>query len=237
MARLFADVRGPMTNVTEAAVHGVLTLLLLALALLTTAGRIDWDSAWILMCASAVGMIGLGTLLQARDPELLVERLRGFKQTQPWDRRLAPTAVVVLPVILFAIAGLDERYGWSPALPMNFKLLALIPMALGYSLVLWAMDSNTFFSAAIRVQRERGHKVVSKGPYAFMRHPGYAGMMTVLLSLPILLGSFWALIPALMSALLFCLRAVLEEDMLRSELEGYRYYMRCVPNRFIPNLR
>jgi protein-S-isoprenylcysteine O-methyltransferase Ste14 len=116
------------------------------------------------------------------------------------------------------------------------QLIALVVLVLGYALVSWAMASNRFFSGMLRIQTDGGHTVETKGPYQFVRHPGYTGMTTFTLATPVLLGSWWALIPALVNLGLFVLRTALEDRTLQSELPGYEEYARQVRYRLLPKV-
>jgi protein-S-isoprenylcysteine O-methyltransferase Ste14 len=98
------------------------------------------------------------------------------------------------------------------------------------------MRENSFAAPVVKVQRERGHKVVSTGPYALVRHPMYAGIIPLLIGTPLLLGSWWGLIAAPLLLILLAIRAVLEEETLKAELEGYKDYAARVRFRLIPYL-
>jgi len=100
-----------------------------------------------------------------------------------------------LGLIIALVAGLDMRLGWTSRVPLAAQLVALVFVALGYGLSSWATISNKFFSDVIRIQKDRGHTVVSDGPYQYVRHPGYVGMVLFLLATPFLLNSLWTLIP------------------------------------------
>ncbi len=135
----------------------------------------------------------------------------------------------------FLIAGLDERFHWSPASSVNIHLINLTFFILGNALIGWSMASNKFFSMGVRIQDERGHTVVSGGPYQYVRHPGYAGIIVNAIFTPMLLGSLWAFIPALLSASLFVVRTGLDHT-LQQELEGYKEYSQKVRYRLLPGI-
>jgi protein-S-isoprenylcysteine O-methyltransferase Ste14 len=108
--------------------------------------------------------------------------------------------------------------------------------ALGYALVVWATGSNALFSQIVRIQKERGHAVATGGPYRFVRHPSYVGTILVELATPIMLGSWWALIPGALDAILFVIRTSLEDKTLRRELDGYQEYADRVWYRLLPGV-
>jgi protein-S-isoprenylcysteine O-methyltransferase Ste14 len=168
-------------------------------------------------------------------PELIAERGKGSEGVKRWDKII--TGVSLLPALAAPIlAGLDRRLGWSPALPLAMHLVGLAAFALGQAGFSWAMVSNPFFSARVRIQRERGHQVARGGPYRFVRHPGYAAFILSSLAAPVFLGSIWALVPAGMTVGLFVMRTAFEDRTLRIELDGYQAYADEVRYRLIPGL-
>ena len=211
-------------------------LLIQAAILFITAGRLDWVMAWayVGMCVAIV-IINLLVILP-RDPELIAERGQVKDDAKAWDRWLGMIAGAVSPMIMLIVAGLDERFGWSPKLALAIQLAGLVLVALGYGLVCWAMASNKFFSTFVRIQKERGHTVANTGPYRIVRHPGYVGMLIYSLATPVLLGSLWALIPAGLTVVAFVVRTALEDRTLQDELDGYRDYARQVCYRLLPGV-
>jgi protein-S-isoprenylcysteine O-methyltransferase Ste14 len=106
----------------------------------------------------------------------------------------------------------------------------------GYCIFSWAMITNRFFSLRARIQQEKGHYPVTTGPYRFVRHPGYLGMLLVVLMQPLILGSIWAAIPALATAGLLLWRTDLEDGTLMLELKGYEEYAWTVKYRLVPGV-
>ena len=102
--------------------------------------------------------------------------------------------------------------------------------------MLWAMVVNPHLEGTIRVQNERGHRVISTGPYAIVRHPMYVGLILILAGIPLFLGSGWAFLPVVIVSLLLVIRAGLEDRKLRKELLGYEAYMLRTPHRLIPGV-
>ena len=197
----------------------------------------NWWEAWVYAAISAVGFAASRLLAGRRNPDLIDERVRSIdlEDAKPWDRILAP--VVTLGGILIAVvAGLDYRYGWAAAFPLWAKIVSLVFIILGYWLGTWAMLENRFFSGVVRIQIDRGHTVVSTGPYAWIRHPGYAGTILVYLFTPILLNSVWALIPALMLVIALISRTALEDQTLQAELPGYREFTQRTRYRLLPGI-
>ena len=137
---------------------------------------------------------------------------------------------------LHILAGLDQRYGWTGAFHPAAQIFALIVCASGYALVVWATASNAFFSQIVRIQSDRGQTVATHGPYRFVRHPGYVGMILFELAISTLLASWWAVMAGGFCAFLLILRTALEDRTLRSELAGYADYARQVRYRLLPGI-
>jgi protein-S-isoprenylcysteine O-methyltransferase Ste14 len=128
------------------------------------------------------------------------------------------------------------RFGWSPDVPTAARAAALACYVLGFALSLWAILTNRFFSSVVRVQHERGHHVVREGPYRFVRHPGYLGMLLAIVSESIVFGSMWSLVPTAAFLVVLVARTALEDRMLRNELAGYDDYARSVTCRLAPGI-
>jgi protein-S-isoprenylcysteine O-methyltransferase Ste14 len=214
-----------------------LTILLpiLSALLFIPAGRLDWVMGWVVLGAYLVGLGLTNLLVSLRNPELARERADTPATAKKWDRIL--TNLANLPTLLMLpIAGLDIRFGWSPRVGWSVQLMALVVFVLGYALFGWAMMANRFFSSLIRIQKDRGHVVVSSGPYRYIRHPGYLGMIAMQLSAPLALGSLWAMVFGGISRCLYIVRTVLEDKTLQEELVGYREYVKMVHYRLIPRV-
>jgi len=105
---------------------------------------------------------------------------------------------------------------------------------LGFVLVFWGMAANTYFSSYVRIQEDRGHTTITSGPYRYVRHPGYLGMIISALVIPLVLGSWWALIPSGLAASVMILRTALEDKTLQEELEGYKEFTQKTRYRLVP---
>jgi len=208
------------------------TAFLVALPLIS-AGRLDWVWPWAYL---GVGIVILAINALILSPELMAERGQPRENVKDWDKVLA--SLITFPILaLLIVAGLDERFGWSPQLAVAIHLIGLAFIALGQGLFSWAMASNTFFSTAVRIQIDRDHTVSSGGPYRYVRHPGYVGMIVSLLATALAFGSLWALIPAGLAAVLLVVRAALEDKTLLEELDGYTEYAERVRYRLLPGIR
>lgn len=208
----------------------LLPLVITAVCLFGAAGRLDWWNAWVLLGLSLASGLAFTA---GRDPELAAER-RQVRPDRGWDKFLVGVTVLLGPMAIWITAGLDERLRWSSRVSAVAVAAGVAAAVLGSALVAWAMRCNRFFSSAARIQKDRGHTVVEGGPYRFLRHPGYAGMAVFTLVTPLILGSWWALAPAALSTVAIVARTVLEDRMLRVELDGYADYARSVRWRLVP---
>jgi protein-S-isoprenylcysteine O-methyltransferase Ste14 len=195
-----------------------------------SAGRLDLPFLWAFfgVCITA-WMIALA----AMDRGLFQERIQpGPGGT---DRRLR---FVILPFFagLLVVAGVDAgRFHWSH-LPPWVQIFALVALAAGYGLSGWAMSVNRFFSPVVRIQADRGHQLITSGPYAWIRHPGYAGSLLAILATGPALGSWWAPLPAFATVALLFRRVCVEDSFLHDHLDGYSAYARRVRHRLVPGL-
>ena len=203
-----------------------------AVCLFGSAGRLNWPNGWVLIGLSF--LTGLAaTVVVWRDPGLVAER-RNIKAGKGWDRAIVGFVVLLGPAATWITAGLDAREHRSTGLSTPAFAAGVAGAALGGALLVWAMQSNKFFSAVVRIQHDRGQIVVTEGPYRLIRHPGYAGMLGFMLATPLILGSWRALVPAAVTAAVSLLRTALEDRTLQSELAGYADYTRTVRYRLIP---
>jgi protein-S-isoprenylcysteine O-methyltransferase Ste14 len=204
----------------------------IALLLFISAGSVKWPFAWLFIALLvSVDLIGLPFI----PLEVLAERGSKKENIENWDKVLGK--IIVLNMMsIFLIAGLDYRWNWSPDIDSILHLASIIVFILGCALEIWAMRVNRFFSDVVRIQFDREHKVCSSGPYKYVRHPGYLGMIVYYLATPLLLGSWWAMIPALTTVTLFVIRTTLEDKTLLKKLSGYKEYANRVRFRLIPGI-
>jgi len=215
----------------------VLFVIVIPLLPLLISGQWRWWEAWVYALLYILSFAVSRALAARRHPDIIAERSRFMQQenTKDWDKKLAPLAALSSGMIL-VIAGLDALLSWSPAFSMPVKIVALVIILAGYALSSYALIKNRFFSGTVRIQSERGHHVVSGGPYRWMRHPGYAGGLLVYLATPFFLDSAWALMPGTLTTLLIMLRTSLEDKTLQEELTGYREYAGRVRYRLLPKV-
>jgi protein-S-isoprenylcysteine O-methyltransferase Ste14 len=168
------------------------------------------------------------------NPALMAERSRVQQGSKRWDVALTLFAAALLPLLSWVVAGLDVRFGWTVGFPAWLNVIGGVLFAGGYAFVIWAMASNPFFSATVRIQSERGHSVASSGPYRLVRHPGYAGAIVFQIGSSLLLGSWPSVIISIITAVLFIIRTALEDKTLQSELAGYAAYAQRTRYRLLP---
>lgn len=182
----------------------------------------------------ALGAITALFVMLTIDPDLLGERWRRG-QTGADPMRLAVIRASFLVLVVVALVDIG-RFHWSSSMPRGLQWTALGGLAASFALITWAMSANRFFVPVIRLQTERGHQVVSRGPYAHLRHPGYTGMALAAPAAALALGSWLALLPGLLLTGLFIARAVHEDRFLMSQLEGYTDYASRVRWRLLPGV-
>lgn len=212
----------------------IVNLTMMALCLLGSSGRVAWADGWILMALSFLTGVAAEAVV-ARNPGLGAER-RNLAPGKAWDKAIVAWVVLLGPVATWITAGLDVRHGWSTDFPVGASAVGVAVTLGGGALLVWAMRVNAFFSSVVRIQSDRGHTVVTGGPYGLMRHPGYAGMSAFMLATPLVLRSWWALIPAGMTVAVNVLRTALEDGVLQAKLEGYADYARAVKFKLVPFL-
>ncbi|HEX4171137.1 MAG TPA: isoprenylcysteine carboxylmethyltransferase family protein [Acetobacteraceae bacterium] len=198
-------------------------------------GRIDWAPGWIFI-AVLVAAFGVSALLLARvNPMIYRARSRFQPGTKKWDLMLL---AVLFPAFISEIplAALDAgRMGWSDV-PLWVVLISYILLIGGIVLAAWAQAVNPFFEPGVRIQKERAQRVITSGPYKFVRHPGYSAAIAMFIGIPLALASWWALLPAALAIVLLVLRTGLEDRLLEAELSGYADYVRRTRYRLVPGL-
>ncbi len=213
---------------------GVLIIVQAAILFLA-AGRIDWAQAWAYMILYVAVIALNASIMLPRNSDLIAERGQIKEDAKGWDKRMGVlTGITGLAVLV--VCGLDERFNWSPPFDLTVQVVGFVVMALGFLFFSWAMASNRFFSAIVRIQKDRGHTVIASGPYRLVRHPGYIGIIAYTLATPFLLGSLWGLIPAVLMSVLVVARTRLEDRTLAQELPGYTDYKQRVPYRLVPGV-
>jgi protein-S-isoprenylcysteine O-methyltransferase Ste14 len=217
-----------------------LTIQTLALVAVMTAlvfvpaGTIDWPGAWVFLGEMAVASVLIGAWLARRDPALLAERMQGlFRPGQARADKALMAVFLALTVAWLPVMALDAMRYHLSHVPVWLQILGAIAVALCFYVAFVTFRANTYAAAAVRVQSERGHRVVTDGPYALVRHPMYAGAIFYFLGTPLVLGSWYGLAFAPVFIGLLAARAVMEERVLTRALDGYPAYAARVRYRLI----
>ncbi|MCP4416011.1 MAG: isoprenylcysteine carboxylmethyltransferase family protein [Chloroflexi bacterium] len=199
--------------------------------------RWDWWEAWVYAIVSILGFAISRGLAARQHPDLLAERARFMQHedAKSWDKLLAPL-VGLGGGLISLVAGLDALFNWSSPFSLSVKILSLVIILAGYAWGSYALIENRFFSGMVRIQTERGHHVISSGPYRWTRHPGYAGALLTYLATPFFLDSRWAFLPTLFIIVALVIRTRLEDATLQDELEGYSDYAKRVRYRLLPGI-
>lgn len=211
---------------------GIITSVLLFLG----AGSLSWDWGWGYSVGNTLGWLVMSLALARTNPALLNQRGKPARQlqkgTKRWDYILL-TAYTLLMLITPVVAGLDYRYSRLLDFHPLLRILGVVLLWVGFYWLTWAMSANKFFEPIVRVQADK-QVIASNGPYRFVRHPGYLGVILQFLAVPLILGSLYSLIPVLLATLVFIVRIWLEDGTLQRELPGYADYAQKTRYRLIP---
>jgi protein-S-isoprenylcysteine O-methyltransferase Ste14 len=212
------------------------SVLIFVLCLFVPAGTWAWFRGWLFLFVVVAASVVITMYLQRTNPDVVAARINRHEGTKRWDLVLG--MILILPTMLAipVLAALDDgRFHWFhvPWWGCLFGYTLLIVAMAG---VTWAESMNKFFEPSVRIQTDRGHKVIDTGPYAIVRHPGYVSGFLAFIGTPLSLGSVWALIPAFLVCLFLVLRTVWEDRMLQEELPGYKNYAQRVRYRLIPGV-
>ncbi len=208
-----------------------MALLFYAALLFVPAGTLNWPEAWLFISVYFAWAIPVVVWLKKNNPGLLEERMRIFKKpAKGWDK-LIILAATILFIAMFAVAGFDIRYRWSEV-PFFLKVLGFAGFVPSLVLIFLVMRENTYLSRIVEIRK--GQKVITTGPYRYVRHPMYAGVIALFLCTPPALGSLYALIPGSLLAVLIIIRTYLEDKTLHEELQGYKEYAGRTRYRLLP---
>ncbi len=200
------------------------------------AGRLDIPRAWLLLSIDYLGVIVISVIFWKLAPELANQRATIKEGTKSWDKVFLALYLTIALIAFPIVAGLDVgRYYWSE-LHINYAITGVILFVLCVALGSWAIVVNRFFETTVRIQTDRGHRVITDGPYRFVRHPGYLAMILGTLSASFITGSLYSLIPGGFALVALLVRTYLEDRTLKEELDGYREYASRVRWRLVPGI-
>jgi protein-S-isoprenylcysteine O-methyltransferase Ste14 len=223
--------------IARMAIQTTIWLAAMAVILYVAAGDWGWPQRWAFLGEVAISSFAVSLWLARHDPALLEARLSAPEQRdqQPWDRIFMAAGALIF-VGWLVVSALDaRRFQWS-LVPLWAQALGAVLIALCMILVWQTFRFNTFAAPQIRIQKDRGQRVITDGPYRIVRHPMYASALLMFVGTPLLLGSWWGLLFVPIGVVGFGIRAVGEERMLHRELPGYDHYARQVKFRMLPGL-
>lgn len=208
--------------------------VIFALALFLPAGTLAWLAGWLFLGLFFGFYLAVTIWLFRHNPGLLQERMRlATPDQQGWDKVLFPL-LLVMPFAWLMFISLDAaRFHWS-AVPVWLQLVGALVLICSFYLLFLTFRENAYLSPVVRIQEERGHTVVSTGPYRYVRHPMYAAILVFVVGTSLLLGSWYGILFGLLFLAMLARRAMLEESTLRDQLPGYAAYMGQVKYRLIP---
>jgi protein-S-isoprenylcysteine O-methyltransferase Ste14 len=210
-------------------------ILIMDILLFVPAGRLDWPTAWILSLLYGVFLLAYAVWGTLKAPDLLKERSQVAENVKVWDKVIMAVYTVLLLVTL-VLAGLDVGRGRWSQMPVAWQVLGLVGIVLSGGLIFWTILTNAYLGRMMRIQEDRGHQVVTGGPYRYVRHPMYVGIILLFPCMTLFLGSWWALVPAGLIAMLMVIRTALEDHTLQAELPGYADYAQRVRYRLLPGM-
>ena len=218
-----------MKLLISALIKFLIGLLLVGLLIFLPAGTLAYPGGLLFLCLLFIPMLVMGIVMLARARDLLAKRLDA-KEKQAAQKGVQSLSGLVF-IAGFVLAGLDFRFSWSNV-PRPAVIAASVIFLLGYGLYAEVMRENAYLSRTVKV--EEGQTVVSTGLYGIIRHPMYTASILMFLSIPLVMGSWYALIPFALYPVLMVIRVLDEEKLLTAELQGYAAYKTKVRYRLIP---
>lgn len=218
-----------MKLLIEALTKYICGFLLVGLLIFLPAGTFCYTYGWLFMGLLFVPMLTAGFVMLYKSPAFLKKRLDAKEKQQTQKGVVAVSGLMF--IVGFVVAGLDFRFGWS-AMPAWVVITASVLFLVAYALYAEVMGENAYLSRTIKV--EEGQTVVDTGLYGVVRHPMYAVTILLFLMIPLILGSWYALIVFAFYPAIIIMRLKDEEDLLTRELPGYAAYKQKVKYRIIP---
>jgi len=210
-------------------------LVIMLIIFCVSAGSFRIKRLWLFAAIAFIYFLGSNITLYKLNPELLIQRLKiRRKGSKTWDEILVRASILSAMILVPAVSGLDiGRYQWS-SLGFSCVYVDIILLIVSSVLINWAMIVNPFFEPTVRIQNEQEHRVISPGPYAYVRHTGYLSGIMWITSIPLILGSLYGLLPVAFYTTLMIIRTYLEDETLKEELAGYIEYSKRVRHRLFP---
>ena len=231
--------QGVMMHPVVVWIRVVIRMALFALALMWPAGTWYWQEAWAVVVLWTLFIVVMTIYLMKHDPGLLAERMQSLpiqKDQKRWDK-IIMSLFVVAGVALYIVPGFDVvRYQWSEPLPQWLRVVALVLQIPCFLMLGWIMRENSYLAQVVKIDKDRAHKVITTGAYAWVRHPMYTVIIVLFFLFPLSLGSRYALLLSGLITILLIIRTYLEDRTLYHELEGYPEYTQQTPYRLLPGV-
>ena len=211
----------------------ILAWAVIVATLFWPAGTFNWLEAWLFVLLGFSFMLMMRFWMKKNSPELLKKRMLTKMPVKNWDK-ITALGFGILFIALFLTAGFNARYQWSKV-PYVFEVVGFIGIIISmYYLVFATLKENPYLAKIVEIQE--GQKIITTGPYKWVRQPFYLGVIIVYALIPLALGSLYTLIPSLLMTVLFIIRASLEDKMLQNELRGYKDYTKKTPYILLPGV-
>jgi protein-S-isoprenylcysteine O-methyltransferase Ste14 len=227
------------TRLTNDIIFRTILSLFIVVSLITIsfiiAGRLNWTRGWAYIILFSIGQSIRTLFVKHKNPNLFKRRGKVGQGTKTWDKVLL-VLFGLMYISTVIVAAFDERYQWS-VMSGWLWFAGFVMYGVSVFIMCWSMSVNKHFEKTVRIQKDFGHQVIDSGPYKIARHPGYVGtILGMAISVPLLLGSWWAFVPAILSIIFITYRTFLEDETLRKELNGYEAYAQKVRYRLIPGV-
>ncbi|HVX15256.1 MAG TPA: isoprenylcysteine carboxylmethyltransferase family protein [Pirellulales bacterium] len=225
----------PITYLLRSLLSLIFFEVFLGAMLFWPAGDIRWVNGWLMMVVFFVLTVPSIVILWRVNPDIFVARSKIHAGTKGWDR-IVIWVLVSAFFAVFPLAALDAgRLHWS-AVPPWLMAVGYVLLAVGWAGSIWVYAVNRFAEPTVRIQTDRGQTVIDTGPYAIVRHPLYMWSLFLFPAFPLALGSYWAILPGVLAAIVLVVRTALEDRTLHRELPGYREYAQRVRYRLVPGI-
>jgi protein-S-isoprenylcysteine O-methyltransferase Ste14 len=222
-------------SMTKVIIRFVLFNIIMAVILFVAGGSIRWLGGWLWLVSFTLLSL-ISTLVVPFDQEMIEGRTSIKPDVKTWDKWLVIVLNSMMPLGQIILAGLDHRFKWSGSVSLWLMIAATLVGSLFYGMSVWAAAVNKFYERFVRIQKERGHRPITGGPYRIVRHPGYLGLLVWLALMPLMLNTFWLYVMNGLMMVGLIVRTALEDRTLRAELDGYEAYAHQTRYRLIPGI-
>lgn len=210
--------------------------ILLAALMFAVAETTDWLWGWVFHIVHWLAWLMMTVVLIRSNPELLNRRGRRQANDKLWDFIMVSIYGITW-ILMLLLAAFDVRYAWTAPIAPVWHILGNLLILLGFALTTWAMAANRHFEVTVRIQNDRNHHVISDGPYRYVRHPGYTGVILAFyFGMPLALGSWPAAVMAVIGLVTMVVRTALEDRTLQAELPGYSDFTQQTRYRLVPGI-